>query len=106
MCYVFPTLTNAPYLHPNKYEVTDRVNGKANGWYAYDVENGDQVEAIYQAWKDNPQSAMNLSQRTISSDSSGYQYAVDLINMTQTNVSTKKTRAIRRVNDNGYVIGS
>jgi len=89
-----------------EYEVTDGVNGKATGWYSYDPANADEVEAIYQAWKQNPNSSTNLSQRTISSDTSGWQYQVDLINMFQTNTATKKRRPIRRVNPNNYVLGT
>jgi len=53
-----------------EYEVTDNVAGKTNGWYAYDDENADEVETVYQAFIGNGHSAA-LSKRQISTQSSG-----------------------------------
>jgi len=87
-----------------EYEVMDRVDNKVNGWYGYDDSNATDVEALYVAWRQNPLSSTNLSQRIITSESSGWTYHVDLINHRQRNIKTGKVRAIRRVNPNNYEV--
>jgi predicted DNA-binding WGR domain protein len=86
-----------------EYEVTDMVAGKANGWYPYDEANADEVETVYQAFVGNPQ-AVNLHKRQISSESSGFDYVVDLVNFVQRNTQTGKMRNVHRVNPNNHAL--
>jgi hypothetical protein len=84
-----------------EYEVTDRVDGKINGWYPYDMNNAQEVETVWQTWKSNTVWGY-LAQRIISSKTSGYDYLVKLNEMAQKNTRTGKIRNIRRLNPGGF----
>lgn len=69
-----------------KYYMDNGVDGKVTGWYDYDKEASEHVEATYQEFK------MNKAWLTVRSIKSGhFSYHVNFSNMTQTNLSTKKT---------------
>ncbi len=78
-----------------EYYVNDNVAGKVNGWHPYDKENIDIMEGIFNMYQQNP--FVNLRNRFVTSDASGYSYRIDLANMKQTNTATNKTRDIRRI---------
>ena len=75
-----------------QYWVDDGVDGKPDGWYDYDTNGSVRVEKLFAEHSRNP----DLSNRTIASGA--FTYAVDLVNMTQTNVthSNHTSRRIRR----------
>jgi len=69
--------------------------GKADGWYPYDPENTQEVEDLYGGYV-AAGSPARLSERFITSESSGFQYKVDLSAMVQTNLRSGTTRPIQR----------
>ena len=73
--------------------------GKVNGWYEYDKANSFEVEETFGTYMAT-EKAERLQQRIITSESSGFQYRVDLKAMKQTNVSSGTTRPIART-ENG-----
>eukprot|EP00581_Thalassiosira_minuscula_P008897 CAMPEP_0183707052 /NCGR_PEP_ID=MMETSP0737-20130205/3729_1 /TAXON_ID=385413 /ORGANISM="Thalassiosira miniscula, Strain CCMP1093" /LENGTH=859 /DNA_ID=CAMNT_0025934623 /DNA_START=219 /DNA_END=2799 /DNA_ORIENTATION=+ len=73
--------------------------GKADGWYKYDEENSREVEDLHSIFLASKK-AGRLAKRVVTSESSGFQYMVDLSRMQQTNTSSGKTRPIERT-DNG-----
>lgn len=79
-----------------RYYVDDFVNGKSVGWYDYDLDASEVVENLYQAWLLNPGQQVSLANRLVTSESSGFNYAVDLDKMEQTNSTTGKIRKITR----------
>lgn len=72
--------------------------GKPDGWYPYDDDNRKEVEALYGEYRAANQPA-RLSQRVVTSESSGFQYKVDLQAMQQTNTHSGKIRPIQRTFD-------
>ncbi|KAK9814186.1 hypothetical protein WJX72_001934 [[Myrmecia] bisecta] len=78
-----------------KYWVDDGVDGKATGWYPYDLEAAGKVEDLFAEWIHNPQ--LKLDSRVVASGQ--FEYRVELKAMTQQNVvhSNRKVRKIRRV---------
>mmetsp|Transcript_12094 Transcript_12094/g.25764 ORF Transcript_12094/g.25764 Transcript_12094/m.25764 type:complete len:598 (-) Transcript_12094:420-2213(-) len=78
--------------------------GKLDGWYEYDIVNNAEVENLYKIFLasstniDSSQSRL-LAKRMVTSDSSGFQYLVDLLKMTQTNTITGRVRPIQRTVD-------
>jgi poly [ADP-ribose] polymerase 2/3/4 len=77
------------------YYLENDPMGKPDGWYAYDEHNNDEVEELHDTYLSSLR-ASRLAQRVVSSESSGYQYRVDLSKMQQTNTSSGKTRPIAR----------
>jgi len=77
-----------------KYYMDNGVDGKSNGWYDYAKEASEHVEATFQEFK------MNKAWLTVRSIKSGhYSYHVNFSSLSQTNLSTKKTRKIQRFVD-------
>lgn len=76
-----------------QYWVNDGVDGKATGWYDYDVDGNCVVEQLFFEFQSNAW----LSQRVVKSGP--YSYLVDLRQMTQMNtvLSPNTVRHIRRV---------
>jgi hypothetical protein len=73
--------------------VDDRVDGKPTAWYDYILAASEGVDAVFVEWESNPW----LDVRCIASGN--WSYRVDFNTQTQTNVSTGKTRKIRRTVD-------
>ncbi|ETW05310.1 hypothetical protein H310_04263 [Aphanomyces invadans] len=82
-----------------EYYMGNFVDGKATGWYPYTAEGMAQTEALWQTFQANT----TYSSRIV--ESGMYSYQVDLVNMTQTNMSTHKSRFIRRAH-NGIVVAA
>ncbi|KAL3941295.1 MAG: hypothetical protein SGBAC_004318 [Bacillariaceae sp.] len=93
-----------------QYWVDDGVDGKADDWYNYDATAGAQVERLWREYRNlvtstqHPHEATYVAVRIVASGT--WNYAVDLVNMTQTNVthSNHTQRFIRRYtggDDNG-----
>ncbi|KDO25317.1 hypothetical protein SPRG_20726 [Saprolegnia parasitica CBS 223.65] len=82
-----------------EYYMDDHVDGKATGWYAYTDEGVNQTEMLWSTFQSN----QAYNRRIVAS---GYfSYMVDLQNMTQMNISSNKTRHIRRT-FNGIITAS
>lgn len=77
-----------------QYYVDDHVDGKRTDWYNYVQEASDNVEGVYQEWKNN---RTWLDIRCV--QSGHFSYRVDFNNNTQENNSTHKKRAIHRTVD-------
>lgn len=93
-----------------QYWVDDGVDGKADGWYNYDAPGGAQVERLWREYQNLLASTQQHHEATYVAlrivASGVWDYAVDLVNMTQTNVthSNHTQRFIRRYtggDDNG-----
>lgn len=83
------------YLHT----IQNDPLGKTDGWYPYDDDNRKEVEALYGEYQAANQPA-RLSQRVVTSESSGFQDQVDLLQaMRQTNTQSRKVRPIQRTLD-------
>lgn len=79
-----------------QYWVDDGVDGKRTGWYDYTEDASKGVDEVFIQWQDNDW----LNVRCIASGN--YSYKVDFNQMQQQNISTSKTRSIRRtVNGRG-----
>eukprot|EP00466_Bigelowiella_natans_P017468 jgi/Bigna1/75209/fgenesh1_pg.33_\ len=78
--------------HRWQYYVDDHVDGKATGWYDYDLEASDVVDFAFKDWKRNPA----VSVRAIKSGT--YTYSVNFNEMEQTNIEhhNHKKRVLRR----------
>ena len=76
-----------------EYYIDDYVDGKPTGWYSYDETGRENCEELWETYLANKSYTIRLVQ----SGSMGFQYLVDLTNMTQRNITTMKTRRIRRV---------
>jgi len=76
-----------------EYYVSDGVDGKKTGWYAYDRGPGEEVEELYSQHVANSRDSRTAT-RLIKT--SYWTYLVDLTKMTQQNQGTKKVRTIRR----------
>ena len=74
-----------------QYYSDDGVDGKADGWYDYDLDSSEVVERIHDEYLYDRE----LSDRLVRSGN--WSYRVSLIDMIQTNSSTNKRRRIRRV---------
>lgn len=83
---------NGGQLPTWEYYVDDHVDGKATGWYPYTADGAEAAEDLWVTFQANSQ----MSTRII--ESGMYNYSVDLVNMTQTNVDhpARKMRHIRR----------
>jgi len=77
-----------------EYWVDDGVDGKRPGWYPYESNAGEEVEAIHAQHVANARDG-RTGTRIVQSDY--FAYEVNLENMTQANTRTRKTRNIRRV---------
>ncbi|CAJ1941075.1 unnamed protein product [Cylindrotheca closterium] len=93
-----------------QYWVGDGVDGKEDGWYDYDATGGAQVERLWREFQNLLASTQQQHEATyvaVRIVASGvWNYAVDLVNMTQTNVThaNHTQRFIRRFtggDDNG-----
>jgi predicted DNA-binding WGR domain protein len=75
-----------------EYYVDDHVDGKVTGWYPYTADGAEAAEDLWVTFQANNQ----MSTRIV--ESGTYNYSVDLVNMTQTNVDHpgRKMRHIRR----------
>ena len=69
--------------------------GKTNGWYPYDAVNTKEVEGLYGEFVASNKSP-RLSRRVVTSESSGFQYQVDLVALQQTNIQSGTQRPIGR----------
>eukprot|EP00584_Thalassiosira_punctigera_P015440 CAMPEP_0172575658 /NCGR_PEP_ID=MMETSP1067-20121228/137322_1 /TAXON_ID=265564 ORGANISM="Thalassiosira punctigera, Strain Tpunct2005C2" /NCGR_SAMPLE_ID=MMETSP1067 /ASSEMBLY_ACC=CAM_ASM_000444 /LENGTH=1047 /DNA_ID=CAMNT_0013368309 /DNA_START=27 /DNA_END=3169 /DNA_ORIENTATION=- len=69
--------------------------GKPDGWYEYDEENSREVEELYGDYLGSGK-ARRLATRVVTSETSGFQYRVDLSKMEQVNTSSGTVRPIGR----------
>jgi len=69
--------------------------GKPDGWYPYDASTSAEVDMLYQIFKTQDNTGMSV--RSLYAPSNGFSYRVDLVKLTQTNVSSGTSRPIRRV---------
>jgi len=76
-----------------EYYVSDRVDGKATGWYPYLRDASAEVEELYAQHNANAQGS-RTRERIVTSGH--FSYKVDLANMKQQNTRTSKLRMIRR----------
>lgn len=77
-----------------RYWVDDGVAGKKTGWYDYVAEANTEMETIFNHMQANTGNITPLNVRVV--ESGQFKYKVDLVKMTQENISTGKERFIRR----------
>lgn len=77
-----------------EYHLDAAMNGKVAGWYKYEDAARDEVERVYTDWKRDTKNPA-----TVDIDMGKYRYRVDLVQMTQENLSHKnrRIRQIRRI---------
>jgi len=77
-----------------EYYVDDGVDDKCNGWYPYDSDAVEQVEELYAEHSANKSGKNPTDKRFVASGK--FTYCLDLDKLSQRNISTGKSRKIRR----------